>query len=207
VAKKLIESIELHENLDLDTYQLYTAPVPNFFFPNWTSTPSPNETTTISQGSLNNTNQDSRLNVKDLSYSKLKTGEKSLKRTHMRHSDSLETETGTFMSDHTTKAILTLFMLVCILTGIILFLVFSAKKRMKAEAMLYKSNIQMDTRYGDASLFAGYIDHSNLGAPLNNPANLNYQSRHLIYQLNNMPRISDNSMAHLLLNTSLAAGK
>lgn len=186
-----MESIELQEEIELDND-------PNILLT--TLKTSTTSTTPISNSSNNSSIsniKENRLNVKDIvSTSQLKT-DKSIKKTYIRESSESE---NSFMTDHTTKAVLTLLMLVLIVTGILLFLIFSAKQRWRAEAMLYKTHIQMESRYADQSIISGYMDPN-----LINP-NLHYQSRnHLLYQLNNVPRLSDNSMAHLLLNTSAAS--
>jgi hypothetical protein len=188
-----VESIELQEEIDLDDDPPFISTISK------TSTTSSSPTTSItnsSNSSLSNI-KENRLNVKDIvSTSQLKT-DKSIKKTYIRDENQ---SSNSFMSDHTATAVLTLLMLILIVAGILLFLIFSAKQRWRAEAMIYKTHLQMESRYGDQSIMSGYMDPN-----LINP-NVHYQSRnHLLYQLNNVPRISDNSMAHLLLNTSAAS--
>ena len=204
-----INEIELEESdLDLIESEISTSTI-------ITSTPVLDilNNTLILDSITNNSRilRDNKLNVNDIvSTSRLKS-DKSVKLSEKEDGSS-------FISQHTSKAIITLMILTFILSSIIIFLVFKNRRRFLSESMIYKTAIPIEAlgRYNDESVVTGYLETSSvLGSSLIlNRVNINGTTVGYINPVvanankfikskgNGGKRVSDDSMAHLLMSST-----
>jgi hypothetical protein len=208
-----INEIELEES-DLDLIESEVSTLTIHAAPSTTPPVLDTLNNTLILDSITNNSRilrDNKLNVNDIvSTSRLKS-DKSVKLSEKEDGSS-------FISQHTSKAIITLMILTFILSSIIIFLVFKNRRRFLSESMIYKTAIPIEAlgRYNDESVVTGYLETSSvLGSSLIlNRVNINGTTVGYINPVvgnankfvkskgNAGKRVSDDSMAHLLMSST-----